>query len=402
MQAALGVAASGMAGGPLRAAPLWRRVQGWWRDLVRRSAEDELVARSQRGAHSTRALAFCFIGAVAWLPVIAQRRGEGNVAEGLVAIISLAAVCECASFLTERAFPRVRWHLLLKVTAYAAFIGLGTWAVLIASDAVSYSRHSIIFLIYLLLIGTSGLRDDPRVPLCAGLASILSFLTVAALVPEIAAHSLPGKAAALRIDFDGTSQISRCVILLCVTAMGTASSKRGRAVRRLSTRDGLTGLVNRAVFDACLEREVARLTRTGGPLSLAMLDLDDFKRINDEHGHAAGDEVLRFVAELLRTSFRASDLVARYGGEEFVVAFVDGADDHLAARLDVLRARIADARLRVGTSGEIACLSVSGGIASWPADGPAVADVLAKADERLYRAKRAGRNRVVAGDAPLA
>ena len=125
-----------------------------------------------------------------------------------------------------------------------------------------------------------------------------------------------------------------------------------------------------------------------------MLDVDHFKRLNDEHGHAAGDEVLRWIAERLRAEFRATDLVARYGGEEFAIVFVEAQSQNLGARLEALRARVAASPPAL--EGEPPRVTLSIGLASWPRDGDEAAEVLARADARLYAAKRAGRNRLIA------
>jgi diguanylate cyclase (GGDEF)-like protein len=127
-----------------------------------------------------------------------------------------------------------------------------------------------------------------------------------------------------------------------------------------------------------------------------MLDVDHFKRLNDERGHGAGDEVLRWVAELLRAEYRATDLVARYGGEEFALVFVETQGLNVRARLEDLRARVAASRLQLEQGGDALGITLSIGLASWPSDGENAAEVLACADARLYAAKRAGRNRLVA------
>jgi diguanylate cyclase (GGDEF)-like protein len=268
-------------------------------------------------------------------------------------------------------------------------------AVCAASELDAYSKHPLVFLIYLLLIHTSAVRDEPRIPLVAGFASLLSFALVASLVPELAAAGGPEKLEILLRDFDRVSTVGHGVVIACATLGAVGFSRRGQAIRRLSVRDGLTGLANRQVFDACLTIESQRARRTGLPLSIAMIDVDHFKSLNDTYGHAYGDAVLRWIAQVLRETFRASDVVARYGGEEFVVIFVDSADDRLLQRLNAVRERIASAVLRGGEGAAPAGVSVSMGMASWPEDGSDVSEVLRRADACLYRAKRGGRNRVV-------
>jgi diguanylate cyclase (GGDEF)-like protein len=170
-------------------------------------------------------------------------------------------------------------------------------------------------------------------------------------------------------------------------------------LRRTSLRDGLTGLLNRHAFDRCLERVARRARRGRRSLSIAMIDIDHFKDLNDTHGHALGDAVLRWVASRLQGSVRVTDVVARYGGEEFVVAFLDTEENRLAPRLETLRRTIERTHLRHAAGGGDVRIRVSMGIAHLPRDGANVAEVLSRADERLYRAKEGGRNRIVDADA---
>jgi diguanylate cyclase (GGDEF)-like protein len=155
--------------------------------------------------------------------------------------------------------------------------------------------------------------------------------------------------------------------------------------------DSLTGLANRRVFHELLQREVARSRRYGRRLALIVLDLDDFKRINDKVGHLAGDAVLAEVAARLRGCVRSTDIGCRVGGDEFAVILPEstrGDADHLAARIE--RAVASDPIAKAGT------LKISAGVAELSPDDTAT-DLFERADEDLYRAKaaskRAGRGR---------
>lgn len=163
-------------------------------------------------------------------------------------------------------------------------------------------------------------------------------------------------------------------------------------VERVATSDALTGLANRRLFDETLDREVARARRTGQPLALAVVDIDHFKRVNDEHGHQVGDEVLREVAAALREATRTEDLVARYGGEEFVVIATNATVDDAV----VLAERLRGATRAVST----VPVTISVGVAGLPAEGDGAA-MVADADAALYRAKAAGRDRVVRHEAVI-
>ena len=150
----------------------------------------------------------------------------------------------------------------------------------------------------------------------------------------------------------------------------------------LAHTDDLTGLINRRAWDLDVVREVARARRDDTPLAVAMLDLDRFKAYNDEHGHQAGDRVLREAASAWRAVLRETDLLARYGGEEFAVAFPGCEREHAQALVERLR--------EVTPAGQ----SCSAGLACW--DGRESADaLLGRADKALYDAKQSGRDRTV-------
>ena len=154
---------------------------------------------------------------------------------------------------------------------------------------------------------------------------------------------------------------------------------------RQSELDSLTGLANRRVFHELLAREVARSRRYGRRLALIVLDLDDFKRINDRVGHLSGDVVLAEVAARIRSCVRSTDIGCRVGGDEFAVILPEstrGDADHLAARIE--RAVAAEPIVKAGT------LKISAGVAELSPEDTA-SDLFERADEDLYRAKAAGK-----------
>ena len=160
--------------------------------------------------------------------------------------------------------------------------------------------------------------------------------------------------------------------------------------------DGLTGIANRRRFDAELEREWRRASRSRMPLSLVLLDVDCFKLFNDLYGHPAGDECLRRVAaELAGVSTRAADLVARYGGEELAMVLPDVDADAATRLAESARARIEALAIPHGASTAAPVVTVSAGAATrHPGRGSSAATLIAAADGALYLAKRQGRNRV--------
>ena len=159
-------------------------------------------------------------------------------------------------------------------------------------------------------------------------------------------------------------------------------------------RDNLTKVFNRKHFNDLLGKEFAFASRHGAPLALLFVDLDHFKKVNDTHGHPAGDFVLAEVSGVLSGAIRAEDVVARFGGEEFVV-LCRGTERTGAVELaERLRKEIADRRYVYG--GKIIPVTISVGVALMPDPSMAQpAALLAAADKALYEAKRAGRNRVI-------
>jgi diguanylate cyclase (GGDEF)-like protein len=179
------------------------------------------------------------------------------------------------------------------------------------------------------------------------------------------------------------------------TELLTRVSNRLDRVRLYRTRaetDSLTGLPNRAKSGEDLLRLATLAERFSQPLSLAMLDLDRFKGINDLHGHAAGDSVLRALGERLRRDFRGNDIVGRWGGEEFIVGMYGMAREDAVPRLMDTLGRLREERFT--GSGAPFQASFSAGVAEYPLDGRDIVAVLAAADQSLYDAKAAGRARV--------
>ncbi|MFA5140596.1 MAG: GGDEF domain-containing protein [Elusimicrobiota bacterium] len=167
-----------------------------------------------------------------------------------------------------------------------------------------------------------------------------------------------------------------------------------------SVTDGLTGAYSHAYLQEMLSIEIDRSRRTGRPLSVVMMDIDDFKKINDMHGHLFGDQVLKEVTEAVSMNIRQHDVLGRYGGEEFLV-IMPGTEPDVAAKVAgrvcraVARAWVRDKREAPGAA--LVRVTLSGGVATFPGTGSATPTALIEAaDRRLYAAKREGKNRVCA------
>lgn len=169
-------------------------------------------------------------------------------------------------------------------------------------------------------------------------------------------------------------------------------------LREQATRDPLTGLFNRRHFDETLARVIPRVLHTGQPLALIMLDIDNFKEVNDWHGHDTGDLVLQAVGAILRDAIRPSDLPCRIGGDEFVIALPGASAAAAAERAESIRRHIAELAIRVHDVR--VAVTASLGIAELAGEGDSLGAALRRADLALYEAKRAGRNRVDLHGAP--
>lgn len=156
--------------------------------------------------------------------------------------------------------------------------------------------------------------------------------------------------------------------------------------------DELTGLKNRRSFFEDIEPVIAGSRRRGKPVAIALLDLDHFKEVNDTHGHAIGDDVLRAVAKRIEETLRQEQIVGRIGGEEFVVLLPDTSPAQALIAIERVRKAVGESPIPVTGAGEV-WMTVSGGIASL-ADGMAVPTAVQHADKAMYRAKALGRNRV--------
>jgi diguanylate cyclase (GGDEF)-like protein len=185
----------------------------------------------------------------------------------------------------------------------------------------------------------------------------------------------------------GTAELDLLMELADLAAAACRNATEHARLALEARTDGLTGCLNHAAMQDTLRRELERCGRTGGELSLAMIDLDDFKNVNDRHGHQAGDEVLKHVGAALLDSVRSYDVVARYGGDEFAIIAIDAGEEvaaDVAARgLDEIRGRLEE----LGLTGE-AVRATAGVAGSRPGDSPTM--LIARADTALLYGKHEG------------
>ncbi|MCU0477137.1 MAG: GGDEF domain-containing protein [Chloroflexi bacterium] len=171
--------------------------------------------------------------------------------------------------------------------------------------------------------------------------------------------------------------------------MALANAQLYETTRALADRDPLTGFYNHRYLHERLGEEILRAQRARSPLSVLMIDLDDFKLVNDTLGHLFGDEVLRWAAQQIRAALRGSDVAARYGGDEFAILLPDTPADGAREVGERIVAALRDNPFRAEGRGPVA-VGASIGVASFPTDGQAAQALIAGADAALYRVKSGG------------
>jgi diguanylate cyclase (GGDEF)-like protein len=255
-------------------------------------------------------------------------------------------------------------------------------------------NSAVVWACYPLAIFATALRHDVRVTLLAG---VLAMLQSALLWFLITVQAKAPLVSAVYGTVSTSTQLQRLVLLLAVTLVTAMVVFRAQRLTLLSGTDGLTGLPNRSFLNTRVPKQVAEARAEGQTLSLALIDLDNFRHINAELGHLAGDRALRHAVKALRMELRREEPMIRVGGEEFVLLLrlpIGAAWE----RMEVLRRKL-EAQPFVPEEGhEPRKLTLSAGLASCPQDANDLSGLMKCADLRLRQAKAAGRNRVVARD----
>lgn len=180
------------------------------------------------------------------------------------------------------------------------------------------------------------------------------------------------------------------------TAMLIDNARLYKRVEALAIRDGLTNLFNHRHFQEVLEREVKNAERTGSPLGLIILDIDNFKKFNDTYGHPEGDRVLRTVADILLDNTRGKDVVARYGGEEFVIILPETSRQGAMTVAQTIRQKVESYSFSSHNPSQASIgMSITGGVALFPENARTAKELIVAADNALFLGKRNGKNQVV-------
>ena len=294
---------------------------------------------------------------------------------------------------------RQRWLPMATSLFDVSFISLTQLLYAFAVNPMILLNNRLTFDTYFVALVGTCLRFDRRIALVAGFTAIGQFVFSVILVTHHFDIATVGDVAGYG-RFQISDQFSRVILLGAVTALNVFIVSGLQTQRRLSNADALTGAFNRRFLDHYLRHELARATRHKSSLAVAMVDVDHFKQLNDEFGHASGDRVLKHVAQQLEAAVRRTDLVARYGGEEFVVVLPESNAEQAMMRMERIRESIASTALplekhKARTSQANMKVTISIGIASWPVDGNAAAELISSADRRMYEAKKRGRNQCV-------
>jgi diguanylate cyclase (GGDEF)-like protein len=293
---------------------------------------------------------------------------------------------------------RGRWRPWIGFASSALDVSLVSVALvtfLVVGSPMVALNSKVTFEMYFLAIVATSLRYDARICIAAGLLAVVEYGELWAYAsarydlydPVYTSQSGP---------YSPVDLSTRLILLGIATLLAVTIVRRAQRLLYLASRDRLTGLFNRGHFDRALGAAMESSARSGQPLSLAILDLDHFKVINDIHGHAVGDRALCELADVLGRAMRRTDMVARYGGEEFVVLLQGTSPDSALLRIEALRREIAERPIDLG-NGMALRLNFSAGVAGTPADADATSPkaLLTCADSRLLAAKRAGRGQCV-------
>lgn len=258
-----------------------------------------------------------------------------------------------------------------------------------AAEQVRAERPQVVLLDHALDDGGGLVRDVAGDPELLGVAVIL--LRAGADVEAVCAALAAGAVDVWTADGAAPELIARVRVAYRSRQLLDLALRRYSDLEELAYRDDLTELPNRRGATRQLEVLISRARRHGHQLALLLVDADRFKSVNDEHGHAVGDVVLRELAARLRERVRREDVVGRWGGEEFVVALPETTPDGAAAVAEALRAGVSTTP--IDADGKALDVTISIGVAAWT--GQELEDLVSRADRALYAAKAAGRNRVI-------
>ena len=342
--------------------------------------DDPILAGPLAPAASDPTLENRVIRIVSWaflMAVAVFAAASGLWTSVLPTIVIVIAITGFATLVLQDVLPRTVIRRLGGPLQAVLALGFVTGLVVLTGGFASPFTFG-----FPLIVGAGALLVAPRIALALAVLATAAYLGAGfavSLSPSIESLILTG------VNLTGV------YLLAYVGATVGREQRRARdAAIRLSTIDSLTGLYNRTYFFTALEREIARGDRSGRAFCLVMLDLDDLKGVNDRFGHISGDQVLRTVADIVRSGVRKIDVAARYGGDEFVALLPETDPTGGWVLAEKVRLTVAEQ----GMPGVDPGPTVSVGVVSYPADGRSADALLVSADRAMYASKRAGKNGV--------
>ena len=355
---------------------------------------DQLMLELGAGGELLVARVRAFACAMALLlPPLALLGGSApwEVMTGLGGAVLVNVVAQVWLFLARNA-RRHRW-LPHATSIWDVTATTGVLAALALHDPAAGANSMVVWCFYVVAIVLTALRNDGRLTLYVGALAIVQNALLAWAI-----FALGPPQALVSVDYGTASldaQMQRLVLLLMVTLVTATIVYRMQRLVEMSGRDGLTGLPNRAWLLQSMPRIFDATRSSGASLTMALLDLDGFRRINDEAGHQGGDRAIRQVAAQIEQMLGENEHLARIGGQEFVLLLASPIGSAWE-RLDRMRRELYERPFLPGRGADPQRLTFSAGLAAWPADGTDTSNLLRSADRRLQQAKQAGRNRVVA------
>lgn len=272
-----------------------------------------------------------------------------------------------------------RWKIAIETWVMIIFI---TWALWYTGKLESPLLNC-----YLLVVITSALA--------LGKISTAVELAAIAMALAILGHESSQDLLLSLSNIGGVAvRFAPFILVGYVTTMFSADIRYGLSKAKiLSETDELTGLLNRRAFAVVTARIFGQAVRYNRPLSVLMIDSDGLKQVNDQHGHGAGDDMLRLMAKCIQHELRTTDVLSRQGGDEFVALLPETGGASACDVAERVRRAVENARINIG--GAMVQTTVSIGIATYPEDGRILETIMANADVALYRAKSTGRNQVI-------
>ena len=375
--------------------PISSGLHDFWRRLLARP--DALMLELGAGGELVVARIRALLSMVLLLLPLANLLMGGKYSESMIGLVGvvLTIVMSQVWLALARQQGRFRWLPYASASYDVTATTLLLMALAIDSPATGLNSM-VVWVFYLMAIAMTAVRNDGRLTLYAGLLALLQYGLLIIATFQIVGN--PDQLASIEYGTVTVStQVQRLVLIALMTGLTTILVYRMQRLVELSGTDGLTGLPNRTWLMHRFPSVIDVARESGGSLSVCLIDLDYFKRINDELGHLSGDRALRHVVDVLQQQLEEKEWLTRLGGEEFAL-LLPMPIGRAWERLESMRRTVASQPFKPDNSADLKRLTFSAGIAVWPDDGADLSALLRRADIRLRQAKQEGRNRVLARD----